>query len=262
MRRISALFPTILSLAFLPLLNAAELTGVWKADGTNTPHSSPEAPGEAAVTVRFPGSAQLYREPDRATFRPSREAFEAAEFELEARVITDTPDPVRAFRLVREAAEAGSARAQVRLGDYYLNGDQVAQSISEALALYRKAFDAGYLSAAVKLGRCAELGIGSDPEPVRAAELYGIAARAGDADGQYAFGRCHLKGIGMEPDAAGAVFWFKTATAVGQLDAVRELGVCYLTGTGVEKDEAEGSRLIEAAAASGDPEALVILSNN
>jgi len=30
----------------------------------------------------------------------------------------------------------------------------------------------------------------------------------------------------------------------------------------VEKDEAEGSRLIEAAAASGDPEALVILSNN
>lgn len=42
----------------------------------------------------------------------------------------------------------------------------------------------------------------------------------------------------------------------------RELGVCYLTGTGVEKDEAEGSRLIEAAAASGDPEALVILSNN
>ena len=172
------------------------------------------------------------------------------------------PDPVRAFRLVREAAEAGSARAQVRLGDYYLNGDQVAQSISEALALYRKAFDAGYLSAAVKLGRCAELGIGSDPEPVRAAELYGIAARAGDADGQYAFGRCHLKGIGMEPDAAGAVFWFKTATAVGQLDAVRELGICYLTGTGVEKDEAEGSRLIEAAAASGDPEALVILSNN
>ena len=89
-----------------------------------------------------------------------------------------------------------------------------------------------------------------------------MAARAGDADGQYAFGRCHLKGIGMEPDAAGAVFWFKTATAVGQLDAVRELGVCYLTGTGVEKDEAEGSRLIEAAAASGDPEALVILSNN
>lgn len=102
MRRISALFPTILSLAFLPLLNAAELTGVWKADGTNTPHSSPEAPGEAAVTVRFPGSAQLYREPDRATFRPSREAFEAAEFELEARVITDTPDPVRAWLFFKD----------------------------------------------------------------------------------------------------------------------------------------------------------------
>ena len=102
MRRISALVPTILSLAFLPLLNAAELTGVWKADGTNTPHSSPEAPGEAAVTVRFPGSAQLYREPDRATFRPSREAFEAAEFELEARVITDTPDPVRAWLFFKD----------------------------------------------------------------------------------------------------------------------------------------------------------------
>ena len=115
MRRISALFPTILSLAFLPLLNAAELTGVWKADGTNTPHSSPEAPGEAAVTVRFPGSAQLYREPDRATFRPSREAFEAAEFELEARVITDTAirSAPGCFSRTRTAAGTRPSRSTV-----------------------------------------------------------------------------------------------------------------------------------------------------
>lgn len=171
------------------------------------------------------------------------------------------PDPQRAFRLVREAAESGSPRALTRLGDYHLNGDFVEQSASKALALYRRAFDAGYLSAAVKLGRCAELGLSGEPDPVRAAELYGIAARAGDPDGEYAFGLCHLNGIGMEKDAAGAVFWFKTATAGGQLDAVRELGICYLTGIGVEKDETEGSRLLEAAAASGDARAMMLINH-
>ncbi|WP_294504174.1 hypothetical protein [uncultured Victivallis sp.] len=73
----------------LPLLLAA-VDGVWRVDGANF-----LTPGEPEIEVEFPGSAQLYQEPDRLKFRPQRSAFEARNLELEARVTADTPEPVK-----------------------------------------------------------------------------------------------------------------------------------------------------------------------
>lgn len=47
------------------------------------------------MEVGFPGGAQLYREPERLTFRPQRAAFDAQSLEMEIKVEADTPEPVK-----------------------------------------------------------------------------------------------------------------------------------------------------------------------
>ncbi len=70
------------------MLGAAD--HAWIADG-----GTQTVPSEPRVVVTFPGGAQLYREPDRLTFRPKREAFEAGALELEVKIEADSLDPVR-----------------------------------------------------------------------------------------------------------------------------------------------------------------------
>ena len=50
-------------------------------------------PAEESCSVRLtlPGSAQIYREPERESFRPDRAGFEAAHLEMEVRLDADAP---------------------------------------------------------------------------------------------------------------------------------------------------------------------------
>ncbi|MBS1369672.1 MAG: DUF5060 domain-containing protein [Lentisphaeria bacterium] len=85
------LLPGILLALIFPLLPpAAAADGAWRADGAKF-----IVPGEPKIEVEFPGGAQLYREPERRSFRPQRPAFEAGRLELEALVTADTPEPVK-----------------------------------------------------------------------------------------------------------------------------------------------------------------------
>ncbi len=88
-------------LVFTLALSAAAATGfdgVWKTDGAKFIE-----PGKPAVEIEFPGSAQLYREPERRSFRPQRSGFEAAALEAEVRVAAeDSPEPVRAVLFFKD----------------------------------------------------------------------------------------------------------------------------------------------------------------
>lgn len=80
--------PVLAAFAFTLILSAAD--GTWRADGAKL-----LKPGEPKMEVGFPGGAQLYREPDRLTFRPQRAAFDAQSLEMEIKVEADTPEPVK-----------------------------------------------------------------------------------------------------------------------------------------------------------------------
>ncbi len=89
----------LLLYSFIPLsiLPAKELDGTWHTDGSAVLGSQPTEAGTVIATVTFPGSAQLYLEPERSSYRPERDAFEASRFELEVRVISEDSEPVRAW---------------------------------------------------------------------------------------------------------------------------------------------------------------------
>ena len=80
--------PVLAAFAFSLILSAAD--GTWRADGAKL-----LKPGEPKMEVGFPGGAQLYREPERLTFRPQRAAFDAQSLEMEIKVEADTPEPVK-----------------------------------------------------------------------------------------------------------------------------------------------------------------------
>lgn len=81
---------TWLLLALLFSLRAAAMPGSWKLDGSGELLSRAE---EEACTFRLtlPGAAQIYREPERKSFRPERSAFEAAQLETEIRLEAEKP---------------------------------------------------------------------------------------------------------------------------------------------------------------------------
>ena len=90
------LLPVLLAALCFPGFLGA-VSGLWVADGARQP-----VPGEPRMEVTFPGGAQLYRRPDRLTFRPERAAFEAGALEMEVRVLADSPDPVRGVAFFKD----------------------------------------------------------------------------------------------------------------------------------------------------------------
>lgn len=172
------------------------------------------------------------------------------------------PAPEQAFRLTKEAAEAGSRPALLRLGDYKLTGEYLPHDPGGAVECFRRAAEAGYPPAFFKLGNAYAEGIGVEKDPVRAFEEFAKGARAGEPRCQYRLGRCYLDGTGIAADPAGAVYWFRSAIGRGNVEAMRDLGRCLLEGRGVEKNEEEGAKLLSAAAAAGDRTAILMLNRN
>lgn len=81
---------TWLLLTLLLCLRTFALPGNWKVDGSGELLSQP-AEESCSVRLTLPGSAQIYREPERESFRPDRAGFEAAQLEMEVRLDADAP---------------------------------------------------------------------------------------------------------------------------------------------------------------------------
>lgn len=91
------LLPILFAAFLIPLSLPGVAAGSWVADGARQPVA-----GEPRMEVTFPGSAQLYLEPDRLTFRPERSTFEAGALELEAKVESDSPEPVQGVVFLKD----------------------------------------------------------------------------------------------------------------------------------------------------------------
>ncbi len=140
----------------------------------------------------------------------------------------DTGDYEKATALYRQAADAGHAMAQYRLGVLYINGQGVPQSDEKAAALFRKAADQGLGHAQYSLGVLYQRGRGVPKSKQQAAELFRVAADQNIPEAQYALAFLFFYGQGVPQSKEIAIMWLKKAAALGDFSAqaqLKQLGI-------------------------------------
>lgn len=112
-------------------------------------------------------------------------------------------DRVRAFQLMRRAAESGHVKALIGLGRMYHRGEGVRQDFRQALLCYRG------------------------------------AAEKKDPEGMFLTGCMFYNGEGVSPDYMEAYRWFRQAAEMGNVLAMQYLSIMFKEGIGVPKNNLE-----------------------
>src|SRR5665213_452844 len=157
--------------------------------------------------MKGPGTQQYCKElPGAGLFDQAGERFQAG-------------DHAGAAQIVRKAADAGNAVAQLRLALMYDQGDGEPRSAKSAFGWYARAAAQGEPESQNQLGMYYEGGEGVDENWDFAAKLYQASALQGWLRAQFAFGRAYQFGIGVPQDRQQAIAWYKKAAAQGDPDA-------------------------------------------
>ncbi|MYB89090.1 MAG: hypothetical protein F4X93_03920 [Proteobacteria bacterium] len=152
----------------------------------------------------------------------------------------------------RNAAEAGHAWAQFRLGLMYAEGEALARDARAAVYWFRKAAAQEHAAAQYALGVVHAFGHGVAKDEVLAVHWFRVAAEQGYPLAQHDLGLMYYKGMGVEKDDAEAVRWWMKAAEQGNAPAQSKLGAMYIRGTGVPRDHVQAYAWISIAAARGD----------
>jgi TPR repeat protein len=128
-------------------------------------------------------------------------------------------DHAGAAEIVRKAADAGNAVAQLRLALMYDQGDGVPRSAKAAFAWYARAAAQGEPESQKQMGIYYEGGEGVQENWDLAAKFYQASALQGWLKGQFSFGRAYQFGIGVPQDRQQAIAWYKKSAAQGDPDA-------------------------------------------
>ena len=153
---------------------------------------------------------------------------------------------------VREAAEAGAAEAQARLGQMLLDGDGGAADAAQGFRWFLRAAQAGHLEAANMVGRCHDLGHGTPVDKAKAAAWFRLAAERGLVWGMYNYATALALGAGVGEDRPAALALFRRAAGMGNAKAMNFVGSFHEDGWVVSRDLAEAARWYRAAAEGGD----------
>ncbi len=127
----------------------------------------------------------------------------------------ETNDNEDTFEEVLLSALDGNAKAQRKLGYFYLYGQGVTQSSIEAVKWYRKAAEQGLVKAQFELGNIYHEGIGIRQNYAGAVKWYRKAAEQGFANAQSNLGLMYHDGLGIQQDFIQAYAWFGIAAAGG-----------------------------------------------
>jgi hypothetical protein len=127
-------------------------------------------------------------------------------------------DHAGAAQVVRKAADAGNALAQLRLALLYDQGDGVPQNSKTAFEWYIKAAAQGEPESQNQLSNHYEGGEWVDENWDLSARLRQASAEQGWMKGQFSFGRAYQFGIGVPQNRQQAIEWFQKAAAQGHPD--------------------------------------------
>ncbi|MBP0437534.1 tetratricopeptide repeat protein [Tianweitania sediminis] len=152
----------------------------------------------------------------------------------------------------RLAAERGNAAAAYKLGEMWEEGRGLQQDYGQALRWYRLAAEQGDRYALFKLGLFSQKGWGGGKDAKKAARFYLAAAQAGNLWGLHMLAFMLADGDGLDPDGGRAILYFEQSLPfTGDHWAKWKLAV--LLG---DRDPGRADRLMQEAAAAGNPEAL------
>ncbi|RIA94269.1 hypothetical protein C1645_818259 [Glomus cerebriforme] len=168
----------------------------------------------------------------------------------------------KAIYWYNKAAENGNDVAQYNLGKHYRLGKGVEKDEVKAFEYYKKSADQGYLCAQFQLGQCYDKGIGIEVNKTKAFELYKTAAEKGHINAQIMLGNLYENGDNIEKNLEKAIYWYNKASENGNDEAQYNLGRCYVLGIGVEKNEAESFEYFKKSADQGYLNAQFILGNH
>ena len=115
-----------------------------------------------------------------------------------------------------KARSMGSAKAYLRLGLVYRDGEAVAQNSQLAVQNFEKAIELGNIRSLVELGDMYYHGRGVPKDSVKAVSLFEKAALKGHIDGQHKLAIAYRDGEGVsEKDLDKALYWFGKAAEQG-----------------------------------------------
>ena len=153
---------------------------------------------------------------------------------------------------LEKAAALGHNEAQVLMGNYYYNYN----NLEKAASYYEAAAMEGNAEALYGLGLIyASTGYESQ-DYTKAAQLFEEAAQLGEPEAQYYLGYLYLNGLGVEQNAQKATEWFTKAAQQGNERAITELSKHYVMGYGKQYLE-----LYRNAAEAGNINAQINLGN-
>jgi TPR repeat protein len=159
-----------------------------------------------------------------------------------------------ALDVIKEAAEAGNAKALNILGAAYEEGRGVEVDRPRAIALFEQAAKAGEVRARYNLGTIYAFGSGEIPmDRDQAKREFRLAASAGYAPAMTALGQ--LRETATPPDHDAAADWYEKADDKGDVVATANLAHAYVTGQGRPENWSEARVLYTEAAERGYPRA-------
>ena len=172
------------------------------------------------------------------------------------------PNFEEAFKLAKEASDAGNPWGQYVLGECYREGRGVAKDATRAEAEYKKA-RAGFAKraaadplASTYLGLCWYWGRGVVEYKDEATRRFQEAADAGLPLAAYRLGVCYQHGYGVTKDEVLAVEWYRKGAEAGNARAMLCLGFCYQTGIGVEKEPEKAFEWYQKGVEAGEAYAM------
>lgn len=169
-------------------------------------------------------------------------------------------DDREAMRWYEAAVAQGDVPAHVNLGALLLASDDVDRDPERARGLFETAAEAGFPAAITNLGMLHQFGEGVPQDHARARALFESAARRGDAEAATALGDLYSYGLGVEADARRAHDWYLEGAMLGSAAAQSELGYLHEQGVGVPQDPAEAFEWFSRSASQNYPLGLFNLA--
>ncbi|GJP35381.1 hypothetical protein CLOM_g19896 [Closterium sp. NIES-68] len=161
-------------------------------------------------------------------------------------------DHVRAFGLMKKAAEMDDPHAMVTLGEMLTHGVGVKANYGKAMEWFKKAHARGVVSALNGVGYLHSKGLGVPQDYHKAVQNFLTAARkTRDVDALYNLGMSHLRGQGVRRNPSKALQFLQQAVEGQHVGAMYQMGKMHLAGTGVPKNVVVAARLLKAVAERG-----------
>jgi localization factor PodJL len=156
---------------------------------------------------------------------------------------------------LREAADAGDAKALFEIASRYADGRGVTADMKEAAKWYEKSAELGFAPAQYRIGNLYEKGVGVERDVQKSKTWYQLAAAQGNASAMHNLAVLFAMGADGTADNESAARWFTDAAELGVKDSQFNLGILAAKGVGMVQNLEESYKWFALVAKSGDRDA-------